>query len=328
MDYTSTGQYLIWSSGSRLGAAAKVAPDLFGSTPGGKVQLLYANPNRDSQLHPIAGDGSEFAFIEENYRAFGYGGWKLWYVARPGTRAIEIDHGVLSVIPFFAISGKWLAWTPGTEEKSELRIIDLTTMTRRSLLSSPPRKTQYWYPAIDGDRLVYGTVELAPDEESDERHVYLLNLDANPEPLRLDKSNSASQPAILGDDVVWKESDPSLSFDVGGGLVHYSLSTTQHETLNLRKGRPLVINGYGAGYLWPSIGSGYVAAWTDSFDGDRVLNLTAVDGGELFTVIDLGFTQQAPHDVEVRPQLHGHLLAYVFAPAKGDLQLRWVRLTK
>lgn len=326
MDYTSTGEYLIWSSGSRLGASAKVAPDLFGSFPGGKVELLYANPNRDSQLHPIGGDGREFAFIEENFRAFGYGGWKLWYIPRPGAQAIEIDHGVMSVVPFFAISGRWLAWTPGTQDRSELRIIDLTTMTRRTLLSSHPAKTQYWYPAIDGNRVVYGTVELAPDGQSDERHVYLMDLSTDSKPQRLDESMSASQPAIVGDDVVWKESDPALSFDVGGGLVRYSLSSGRREALNLRPGPPIVIDGYGAGYLWPSIGSGYCAAWTDSFDGDRVLNLAALRGGGLISVIDLGATNEAPHDVVVRPELRGDLLAYVFAPAKGDLQLRWVRL--
>jgi hypothetical protein len=326
MDYTSTGTYLIWSSGSRLGATAKVAPDLFGSTPGGNVQVLYANPNRDSQLHPIGGDGSEFAFIEENFRAFGFGGWKLWYIPKPGAEAIEIDHGVMNVIPYFAISGKWLVWTPGTQDKSELRIIDLTTMTRRTLLSSSPRQTQYWYPAIDGNRLVYGTVELASDGQSDERHLYLQNLDVDLKPQRLDQSKSASQPAIVGDDVVWKESDPALSFDVGGGLVHYSLTTAKRETLSLRPGPAPTINGYGAGFLWPSIGRGYVAAWTDSFDGDRVLNLTALEGRGLLSVIDLGPTQEAPHDVVVRPELRGDLLAYVFGPAKGDLQLRWVRL--
>jgi hypothetical protein len=132
-------------------------------------------------------------------------------------------------------------------------------------------------------RLAYGTVELAPDGQSDERHVYLLNVDSDLKPQRLDESKSASQPAIVGNDVVWKESDPALSFDVGGGLVHYSLSTAERETLNLRPGAPMVINGYGAGFLWPSIGAGYVAAWTDSFDGDRVLNLTALQGGGLLT---------------------------------------------
>jgi hypothetical protein len=81
---------------------------MFGSTPGGKVELLYDNPNRDSQLHPVVGDGTEFAFVEENFRLLGYGGWTLWYIPRPGAEAMEIDHGTMDLIPGITISADGL----------------------------------------------------------------------------------------------------------------------------------------------------------------------------------------------------------------------------
>ncbi|PZR65170.1 MAG: hypothetical protein DLM71_00280 [Chloroflexi bacterium] len=324
--YASTGEYLVWSSGARIGATAKVAPDLFTAVPGGAAQLLYANPNRDSELRPIGGHRSSFAFIEENFRAFGYGGWKLWYIPRPGAKAVEIDRGVMSVVPNFSISGKWLAWTPGPGDMSELVVVDLTTMRRRVLLSSPAQEAQYWHPAIDGDRLVYGTVELAVDRRSDQRHVYLLNLAAEAPPRRLDHSVSASEPAIHGDDVVWKESDPSLNFVVSGSLTHYSLKTNRSQPLLLKPGPQPTINGYGVGWTQPSVGNRYVAAWSDSGDGDRAMYLADLRGGGVVKIVDLGPTVEAPHDVVVRPVLSGDLLAYVFGPAKGNLQLRWVSL--
>lgn len=326
LDYTSTGQYLIWSSGARNGATAPGAPDLFGSRPGEEANLLYDNPNRDSQLRPIAGDGDQFAFIEENFRVFGYGGWKLWYIAKAGAPAVEIDRGVMNVIPGVAIGGRWLVWTPGSREASQLVVLDLTTMARRVLRSSAPDTTQYWHPAISGDKLVYGTVEFAPDGQSDERHIYLENLTRTEAPQRLDQSTSASEPAIDGQNIVWKESDPRLNFDVSGGLVRYSLFSGQHGTVSLRPGPPPTIDGYGAGFMQPTLGGGYVAAWTDGFDGDRVLTLATLRDGDLRTIVDLGAVKASPHDVVVRPELRDSLLAYVFAPAHGEVELRWVFL--
>ena len=49
------------------------APDLFGARPGEKPQLLYDNPERDSRLEVVGGDGSRFVFVEYNTRAFGRG---------------------------------------------------------------------------------------------------------------------------------------------------------------------------------------------------------------------------------------------------------------
>ncbi len=316
----------MWSSGVRLGPSAQLAPDLFGSTPGGPVQLLYDNPNRGSELRRIVGDGNQLAFVEQNIGVLGLGGWTLWYVPSPGTDAIEIDHGVMTALPDIALGGKWLVWMSAPGEDSQLLAMDLTTMTRRELLASPALETQYWHPAVDGDRLVYGTVEMSPDGRSDERHIYLLDLADSGEPERLDHSTSASEPAIHGDDVIWKESDPRLNFVVSGGIVHYDLRTGASEPLRMMPGPQPEIDGYPAGWMLPSIGNRYVAAWSDSSNGDRTMYLADFRTGDLLQILDLGPTDEAPHNVAVRPELSGDLLAYVFAPADGDLELRWIRI--
>lgn len=318
LEYRSTGTYLVWSSGARAAKDSDVAPDLFGATPGGVVNLLYDNPNRDSRLDFIGGDGSSFAFFETNARVFGLGGWKLWYILEPGGPPQEIDHGAGSQLPFFAVSGQRLVWTAmhAQPEKSQLLLIDLATMQRRVLLSADPAQTQYWFPAIDGSRVVFGTVELARDALSDERHVYLLDLDATSAPNRLDSSRSASHPVIHGEDVVWKESDPNLNFLVAGSLVRHSLTTGQTTPLNLPTVR-------GLGFTDPSIGNHLVTAWAQSL---RDVYLMDVRDDSALRINDLGPMTGDPTDTVVRPYIAGDLLAYVFGPAAGDLELRWVML--
>jgi hypothetical protein len=308
----------MWSTGARASHEADVAPDLLASKPGGSVEILYDNPNRDSRLDYVGGDGTRAAFIETNDRVLGLGGWKLWMIPGPSEQAVELDGGVGGQLPFFAMSGDRLVWTAATAqpEMSRLLMVDLTTMDRSVLLSSPPDRMQYWFPSIDAARIVFGTVEMAPDGESDERHVYLLDLARSSTPVRLDTSRSASQPVIRGDDVIWKESDPTLNFLVAGRLVHHSLATGKTESLGLK-----TVDGLG--FTDPSIGDRFVAAWAQSL---RDLYLFDLRDGSSVRVLDLGPMTEDPAEAVARPHVSGDLLAYVYGPKAGDLELRWVQL--
>jgi hypothetical protein len=320
LEYRNTGTYLIWSTGARADKEADVAPDLYGSTPGGSVSLLYDNPNRDSRLEFIGGDGSRIAFVEFNPRVLGEGGWKLWYLSEPGASAIEVDHGIGGQIPFFAISGDRMVWTAvhETPEQSQLLLIDLATMERRVLLSATLDRTQYWFPSIDDMRIVFGTVEPAANSQSDERHVYLLDLASQLPPERLDHSTSASEPVIRGDDVVWKESDPSLNFLIAGGLVRYSFTTKVTSPIEL----PTIP---GLGFTDPSIGDRFVTAWPQSLRDVYLLDLRT---GAFLKIMDLGPMTGDPTDTVARPSVAGNLLGYVYGPAPGQLELRWVALPR
>jgi hypothetical protein len=318
LEFRSTGTKLIWSSGARADHSADVAPDLFAARPGGKAALLYDNPNRDSRLEYIDGVGDRVAFMELNDRIFGAGGWKLWYMPEPSAKPVLIDSGAGGQLPFFALSDRHLVWTiiTGNPEMSELREIELGSMSRHVLASDRADHTQYWFPDIDGSRLVYGTVEPSADLSTDERHIYLLDLETGAPSRRLDKSTSASEPAIHGTEVVWKESDPTLNFLVAGDLVHDSLLTDTIQPLKLPAPS-------GTGFTDPSVGDRYVAAWPES---DRMLYVADLQSGDYPAILDLGATTADPHDAVGHADISGDLLAYIYAPASGDLELRWVLL--
>lgn len=318
LEFRSTGTKLIWSTGVRTDRSADVAPDLFAARPGEDATILYDNPNRNSRLEYIDGVGDQVAFMERNDGAFGPGGWKLWYLAGTDAELMLVDSGGGEQLPFFGISAQYLVWTVITEGSgvSELRSIDLRSMERRVVASDRMSETQYWFPDVDGSRLVYGTVELSADRSTDARHVYFVDLEGDGNPRRLDGSTSASEPAIHGDNVVWKESDPDLNFLVAGSLVRYSLLTNHRQPL-------LLPAPTGTGFTDPSIGSRYATAWPET---DRMLYVADLASGTYPAILDLGPASADPHDAVGHADLAGDLLAYYYAPAGRDLELRWVRL--
>jgi hypothetical protein len=322
LEYRSTGTYLVWSSGARADQDANVAPDLFGSKPGGPASLLYDNPIRDSRLELVGGDGDRIVFVEDNGHVFGPGRWKMWYLANPGGVAQLIDEGAGN-LPFFDLSGARLVWTVmgGESTESQLWLLDLETMERRLLESAHADVTQYWFPSIDGHLVVYGALELTADGQGEERHIYLLDVDGEMTPRRLDASLEGSgfgpsQPDIQRDTVVWKESTLQESFLVEGRLVRYSLRTGEVAPLTLTPGHER--------YTFPSIGNRYVTAWAGY---DRALYLADLETGRPLKILDLGPIEADQHDsVGTIADLAGDLLAYVYGPANGDLELRWIIL--
>jgi hypothetical protein len=316
LELRSTGTYVIWSTGARADRSADIAPDLFGLVPDGEPQLLYNNPNRDSRLEFIGGYGDRFAFVEDNARVFGVGGWRLWYLPGVGATPQVIDHDVGGQWPFFTMSDRFLVWSHGGESAAELRVLDLSTMDQRVLASASPGKMQFWFPHIDGTRLVYGTVEPNTDLTSNLGHIYYRDISSDRPALRLDGSESASEPAIHGDNVVWKESDPTMDLLNAGQLVRYSLATHVTEPLRMPTLGDL-------GFTEPTIGNRYVAAWPES---DRLLYVADLQTGTFPPILDLGPTNDDPHDSVGHPDLAGDLLAYIYGPARGHLELRWVIL--
>jgi hypothetical protein len=279
--------------------------------------LLYDNPNRDSRLELVGGDDERIVFVEDNVRVFGQGRWKMWYLAEPTAEAQLIDEGAGS-LPFFDLSGTCLVWTvmSGDPLESQLWLVDLDSMQRRVLHSADAGATQYWFPAIDGHLVVYGTLELGTGGRSEERHIYLLDLDNDDPPRQLDTNGRASEPDINGDTVVWKESSLSESHLVGGRLVRYSLTKGEIEPLTLDPSHPR--------YIEPSVGDRHVAAWSDN---DRALYVSDLKTGIPLEILDLGATGADPHDSVGRiADLKGNLLAFIFGPANGDLELRWIVL--
>lgn len=319
LEFRSTGTHLIWSTGARAEKTGDVAPDLYASEPGGVPKLIYDNPNRDSRLEYLDGNGSKVAFIEVNSRVFGQGTWKLWHMSSLEATPKLVDEGT-GDLPFFSIDDDSLVWSAvhGQPQESQLLRLDLGSMDRQVLASKPPDQVQFRFPDVDGTRVVYGTIEPQADLSSDQRHIYLLDVSAKTPAVRLDQGTSASEPAILGNDIVWKESDPKLNFLAPGSLVRFTIDSRKQEPLKLPTEGDL-------GFVEPSIGDGFATAWPQS---DRRVYVADLQAGTYLPILDLGPTDDDPHDALALPDLSADLLAYVFSPAHGDLELRWVMLQR
>jgi hypothetical protein len=57
-----------------------------------------------------------------------------------------------------------------------------------------------------------------------------------------------------------------------------------------------------------------------------MLYVADLQSGDYPAILDLGATTADPHDAVGHADISGDLLAYIYAPASGDLELRWVLL--
>lgn len=222
------------------------------------------------------------------------------------------------IVALPALSDRYLAYSiqrwHGDAITSELVAMDLDTLKSRVVASSDFNKIEYWYPSLDGARMVYGTVEYQNNPLHGERHVYLLDLDRqDARPMRVDPAGEASQPAILGDTIVWKTAPFNYNANNWGQIVQHSLVDGSEETLKL---------GPASGWVQPDIGARFVTAepaeWNALAAFDRqtgsVVTVDSVDprGGSGF----------------MYPALAGNLMVYVAAPDYTGIgsEIRYVEL--
>lgn len=92
LDVATNGHEIVWSTG--LNADLGAAPDVWHLVPGTAApEVVFANPRRGSTVSPITVDQGRYAFIEANQILYGDNGYRLWFVAAPGARAVLIDKG-------------------------------------------------------------------------------------------------------------------------------------------------------------------------------------------------------------------------------------------
>lgn len=307
----STGSEVIWSAGPE--ADGDHAPDLYRySLDTGSVDMLVRSTSRTSNLLPIAGSSVGYAYVEQVDTGSGLVSWVLWYLARAqGAEPQQLDAmdpgGTVSPAPTIAISDRWLVWASVHEREagptSEMMALDLASMRTRTLASSPTTMSEFWFPALDGERLVYGVAERGSGM------VFSLDLGGAGDPTRLDTSSRAAMPVVSGDTVVWKESSDNLLN--WGSLVRYSLSTGGEQPI--RFGAEAQVN-------YPSIGERFLVAW--QWDPTR-LYLYDLATNQVITVDESpGSTTESDR----RPHVNGRLVAWSHAPEDGDLELRWAIL--
>lgn len=259
---TTDGESIIYSGAAPRLIDPNSGPNLYGAAPNEAPTLLYAGPRSDSDLLPVAASNGWVAFGEHNERRFGRGAWILWLLPPGESEPIELDRTPPlngSPYPLVAINERHVVWQGialgPDERRAELVEMSLPDMHRRVLFSDDPGRFQWWDPALDGDRLVYTEVDYVHGDASSpthpaELHAMLLDLaDPTTQPVRLDTSGRAAEPAILGDTVVWKDADDVFNY---GTLAVHSLTTG---------GTRMVSTAPQGGIKTPSIGNRYVGFW-------------------------------------------------------------------
>ena len=261
LEFVSDGSAILYSSSRAPDAGPESAPDLWRYEPGAaEPTLVWRNPERDHSIVKIAGDIGTTAFVEMPIT--GERAWNLWLVPEPGAEAILLDRhpgddGVSSLVPSIAVRDSLVAWTAfdrGPDGPvSQLLIARAPAWEPTLLQQRRAAEAELWLPSVYGGRMAYTEVGYSPDRSTDERRVFLLDLtDPAAEPLRLDASGRATMPLILGDTVLWKETDPGFNMFNWGRMVACRLPDCDPEPISIAPQE--AVN-------YPSIGERFVAWW-------------------------------------------------------------------
>ncbi len=259
---TSDGEAIVYSGAAPTLLNPLNGPNLYRAAPGASPSLLYASPRSDSDLLPVAASHGWIAFAEHNESRFGVGAWILWLLAPGAAEPVELDRTPPlngSPYPLVAINERHVVWQGialgPDERRAELNEMSLPDMRRRVLFSDDPGRHQWWDPALDGDRLLFTEVDYVHGDASSATHpaelqAMLLDL-SNPaaKAVRLDTTGRAAEPAIHGDDIVWKEADDVFNY---GTLTYHSLASGLTRS---------IVTAPQGGIKSPTVGNRYVAFW-------------------------------------------------------------------
>lgn len=303
------GTWIGWATGDPTGVSS---PDIYRWKPGAAdIQLVFKNPKRDRGVQLPAMHGDRLAFSESGPDGDGFINWNFLYLEKPGALPVKLASARRPInspglLPQPAISEDYLVYAlqtiDGASATSQLIAVDLRTLKQTVIAKSDFDKIEYWYPSLDGDRLVYGTVEYASDSVDGERHVYLLDIgDPDASPRQLDGDGEASQPAIGHDTVIWKAAPKAYNANNWGQLERYSLSTGEVHRLDFMHEQ--------TGYFLavPNIGPRFLTAEPSNWSRLAVYDL---ETNQEVTVEQADPTGQTGY---MRPSLAGNLFAWVAA---------------
>lgn len=305
---TTDGNQIVWSLADATGAN----PDIYRWQPGGSAQLVYHSPNPRANMQSLTASGDHFVFCEVSIEEVGWISWTFWYLARPGGKPVKLasDRRPIEepgLVPQPALNEHQLVYAIQRIDKkvlfSDLVLIDLSTMKRRILASAPFNTTEYWYPSLDGSRLVYGTVEYSRDGADDDRHVYLLDLNRpTDKPRQLDDDGTAADPVIRGGTVVWKDAPRDFNMNNWGQLEAYSLADGSIKRLDFAPASE------DQSHNSPTLGNRFVAA--------ELWDPTSLSTFDLATRTEVPVEHYEPTSGRalMRPVIAGDLLVWVSAP--------------
>ena len=209
---TSADEQLLWTAGETTPS------EIWRCVPGPQPpERIFASPRGDAHIDAVAASSAGYAFVEESTRAFGKGGWRLWFLAGPGQEPIEMDRGSApgaGVSPTIAMDGERIAWAafdePQSGPVSRLRIAPTTDLEAvTTLIDAPIRDRLLWYPALVGQELWYATIKTDATGAGDEFHIEQIDLTRpDAEPARFPGLGNDFDPAVNDRFVVWKTTKP------------------------------------------------------------------------------------------------------------------------
>lgn len=324
-DIKTDGHEIAWSRGD---GETVGAPDLWSLTTQDETpRLVWRNPNRDSDLLPIAVNASRYAFVEQNLRLYGSGGWKLWFLPRAGGAPVGVDvvdwraGEPAPPLPSITLAGNRLVWATlhhtADGLRFELMSRELDSGRTTVLAASKPSEIEYWFPALDesGEMLTYATVEHANAEVA--FHVYLMDFSGASAVRRLDGDGLATNPVINAGWIAWR------TVATAAGNVTNASDMVEFGSVTADSSSPLSIRK--SAILGPitdlSAGSHYLAGWRWQ---DMDLQVVDVISGSPVIVDRIPVGDQPGLE---RPTIAGNLIAYLHGYMDAQpLQLSWVQL--
>ena len=191
-------------------------PEIWRYGPGSSApERIYDSPVPESVISSVVASSSGYAFVEQSEAAFGDGGWRVWYLSAPGAEPVQLDHGVAKEAgfpPTIAMDDERVVWAgfdePSTGFVTRLGMARIAAVEHPStLLERPVDRSLFWYPALDGDALWFGTIDPASDStaEGPEYSLEMLDL-AKPlaAPVPFSGTGHDFNPAVNDGFLVWK----------------------------------------------------------------------------------------------------------------------------
>lgn len=259
LEFASAGSSIIASAAQQEGD--ETAPDLYvipSST--GVPQLAWRNPERDHSLVRLAGDGNMIAFVD--MPVTGEAEWTLRLLPDEGATPIILDQlvddpDVPTLVPSVAAYWPFVAWTAfdrGPDGAvSQLLYAQSPDWEPTLIAERPAGESELWFPSLHGAQVVYTELVYSEDRSTDERRVWLTEIDDPDGPDRLDSSGLATMPVINQFDIAWKEGEQGFH-QLNWGSMERRITETAS---SLPMWEEEEVN-------YPSAGTRYMTWWTSS----------------------------------------------------------------
>jgi hypothetical protein len=220
----SFGSEMLWTAGPRSTA------DIWRAAPGQAPERIFENPLRDSLIREVVRNEAGYAFVESNDRAYGPGGWRVWYLPKGSGTPTEVDRGASPNAggpPGVSLDDLRLAWAgfdePAAGSYSFLRVAEVSHLaTFDTVLQLPIEDGLIWTPILDGYDVWYAVINADFEQTGvgDEFHIESIDLSsANRGRTRFAGTANDFAPAVSPTTILWKTVAPGFAA-LNWGAIH------------------------------------------------------------------------------------------------------------